>query len=188
MHCPRCGFEGEPVEGGCARCGYGRVKVPSGGLRNGNSLRNQSPFPVQPNGSFIANQSPSSAKTFTVRTLKRGDLLRRGRYRLLEQLTLPENQQDQGTAWFATDTQSPNLRVIIREIALPGEDVANKERIVRSIASRMAELAQHPGFPKMLDVFNEQGTYYIVLQHVEGESLASALRRQGGALPERIVA
>ncbi len=94
----------------------------------------------------------------------------------------------QGTAWFAADTQAPDRRIVIREVALPTEDAANKERIVRSIAARMVELAQHSGFPKVLDVFSEQGTYYIVLQHVEGESLASALRRQGGALPERIVA
>jgi ABC-type branched-subunit amino acid transport system substrate-binding protein len=188
MRCPRCGFEGEPVDGGCARCGYGRAKVSSGGLKNGNSAVNRSPLPAQLGGSYIANQSPLPVKTYMARTLKRGDVLNRGRYRLLEHLTLPENQQDQGTAWFATDTQLPDRRVVIREVALPGEDAANKERIIRSIASRMAELAQHPGFPKVLDVFSEQGTYYIVLQHVEGETLASALRRQGGALPERIVA
>src|SRR5260370_17347198 len=56
------------------------------------------------------------------------------------------------------------------------------------IASRMAELGQHSGFPNYIEVFNERDAYYIVLQQPEGESLASVLRRQGGALPERVVA
>src|SRR5947207_1036493 len=94
MRCPRCGFEGEPVNGRCARCGYGQSRVSSGGLRNGSRAVNQSPVLAQMSGSYAPNQP----NVLMVRTLKRGDVLRRGRYRLLEQLMLPANQQDQGTA------------------------------------------------------------------------------------------
>ena len=188
IRCPRCGFEGEPIDGGCARCGYGRVKVAGDVFKNESYTASRSTLPAQTRGSYAMRPSIAFDRTLIAHTLRRGEVLRRGRYRLVEQLALPENQQWQGTAWLASDTQSPDRRVVIREVALPEGDDTSKERMVRSIAAQLVELGQHPGFPKVLDVFSEQGAYYIVLQHVEGESLAAALRRQGGALPERLVA
>src|SRR5579864_268253 len=32
MRCPRCGFDGELMSGGCARCGYGRISEFSGSV------------------------------------------------------------------------------------------------------------------------------------------------------------
>jgi len=170
MRCPRCGFDGESVGGGCARCGYGYMSMSSGPL------------------SLAVQRSSSTSMPLTLQSLMRGDVLRQGRYRLIEQLSLPENQQGQGAAWLASDAQSSTRRVVIREVAMPEGSAADKERVVRMIASRMAELGQHPGFPNYIEVFNERDAYYIVLQQPEGESLASVLRRQGGALPERVVA
>ncbi len=170
MRCPRCGFDGEFVGGGCTRCGYGRINTSSGPLR------------------LAVQRSSSTPMPLTLHTLMRGDVLRQGRYRLIEQLTLPENQQRQGAAWLASDAQSSLRRVVIREVPVPAGSPIDKERVVRSIASRLAELGQNPGLPNVIEVFNERDTYYIVLQQPEGESLASLLRRQGGALPEYIVA
>ncbi len=169
MRCPRCNFVGDLVDGVCARCGYRRVSV------SGDSFS-------------FGSQYTLSSRPLTLVRVKRGDVLRQGRYRLIEQLTLPENQQGQGTAWLATDSQSPTGRVIIREVALPEESPENKNQAVRSIALHLSELAQHPGFPRVIDVFSEQDDYFIVLQHIEGDSLATVLKRQGGALPEPIVA
>lgn len=156
--------------GGCARCGYGFVNMSSGPVR------------------LAVQRSSSISMPLTLHALMRGDVLRQGRYRLIEQLSLPENQQEQGAAWLASDAQSSTRRVVIREVTLPGGSPADRERVVGLIASRMAELGQHPGFPNLIEVFNERDACYIVLQQPEGESLASVLRRQGGALPERIVA
>ena len=170
MRCPRCGFDGESVGGGCARCGYRSMNTSSGSL----------PLAVQ--------RSSSISMPLTLHALMRGDVLRQGRYRLIEQLSLPENQQEQGAAWLASDAQSSTRRVVIREVRLPEGLSADKEQAVRLIASRMAELGQHPGFPNIIEVFDERDARYIVLQQPEGENLASVLRRQGGALPERLVA
>ncbi len=172
MVCPRCGFNGEPVQGGCIRCGYGRQSGNSGTYRLANAM------------------SSGSSKPLIMQTVMRGDVIHQGRYRLTEQLILPDNQQDQGTAWLATDLQTNNRRVVIRSIAFPERATTqtNKAQLVRSIAERLAEVGQHLGFPALLDVFDEQGTYYIVLEHIEGESLATLLKRQGGALPERTIA
>ena len=73
-------------------------------------------------------------------------------------------------------------------VALPEVFPANREQTVRSLALRLMELSQHPGFPKVVDVFSEQDDYFIVMGHIEGESLDALLKRQGGALPERMVA
>jgi ABC-type branched-subunit amino acid transport system substrate-binding protein/serine/threonine protein kinase len=180
MRCPRCSFEGDLVDGACAGCGYRRLNI------SGDSFSVDS---VSRRYSLSSTPAASSAsRPLTVQRVKRGDVLRQGRYHLIEQLTLPENQQGQGTAWLATDSQLPQGRVVIREVILPGEIPETKKQMVRSIALRLSELAQHPGFPRVLDVFSEQDDYFIVFQRIEGESLATLLRRQGGALPERTVA
>lgn len=115
-------------------------------------------------------------------------MLNQGRYRLVDRLLLPDNQQTQGTAWLAVDTTASQKQVVIREVVLPEEDDEQKKQIVRQIVSRLSEGVQHAGFPRVLNTFHEFGSYFLVLQHIEGESLASLLRRQGGALPERTVA
>ncbi|HEU5382742.1 MAG TPA: hypothetical protein VFV38_45630 [Ktedonobacteraceae bacterium] len=130
----------------------------------------------------------TSSRPLSLYTAKSGDLLHQGRYRLVDQLLLPDNQQGQGAAWLAVDTTAGVAQVVLREVVLPAGDPTNKAQAVRTLAMHLSEACQHPGFPKVLDVFNEQASYFIVLQHIEGESLASLLRRQGGALPERTVA
>src|SRR5260221_3947664 len=175
MRCPRCNFEGEPINGACAQCGYRRVNV------SGDSFGFES-------RSSVPSRPVTTSRSLTAQTIKRGDVLCQGRYRLIEQLVLPENQQGQGTAWLASDAQMPSGRVIIRQVAPLDGDAAHKTQVVRSIGLRLSELAQHPGFPKVLDIFREHNDYFIVLQHGDGETLATVLNRQGGALPERIVA
>jgi len=128
------------------------------------------------------------SRPISLYTAKSGDTLNQGRYRLVDQLILPDNQQGQGAAWLAVDTAAGQTQVVIREVVVQTGDLTNKKQIARSVAMRLSEVAQHSGFPKVLDVFNELDNYFIVLQHIEGESLASLLRRQGGALPERTVA
>ena len=174
MRCPRCNFAGGSVDGGCARCGYRFMKVSAVTFSKGNQ---HSPVLLS-----------SSPQPLVAEILNRGDVLRQGRYRLIEQIPLPDNQQGQGTAWLASDVQTPHERVIVRQVAPLEGDASHKTQVVRSIALRLTDLAQHPGFPKVLDVFSEHDDYFIVLQQSEGETLATVLKRQGGALPESIVA
>ncbi len=177
MRCPRCGFDGELVQGECARCGFGRTSFDIPYTRSQTSSKNNQQYGL-----------PSTP--VAIRTLMRGDALRKGRYRLVEHVLLPENQRNQGVAWLANDSQSSSRRVLIREVALPADIVtdAEKEQVIRSISLNMTELAQRSGFPRVIDVFNERGAFYIVFEHPEGETLATLLTRQGGALPERTVA
>src|SRR5215471_5595465 len=143
MRCPRCNFEGDLVDGACARCGYRRLNISGDSFSVGSVSRRYT--------HSSTSAAPTASRPLTLQRVKRGDVLRQGRYRLIEQLTLPENQRGQGTAWLATDSQLPHGRVVIREVILPGEIPENKKQMVRSIALRLSELAQHPGFPKVLD-------------------------------------
>lgn len=138
--------------------------------------------------SIPLNSLGISSRPLSLSASQGRESLNQGRYRLVDQIVLPDNQQGQGAAWLAIDTSSSQTQVIVREVLVPLEENDRKKQIVRQIALRLSEGTQHSGFPKVMDVFNEADNYFIVLQHIEGESLASLLRRQGGALPERTVA
>ncbi|MDQ2714836.1 MAG: hypothetical protein M3Z08_08020 [Chloroflexota bacterium] len=108
----------------------------------------------------------------------------------MSQVSLPEIQQKQGTVWSAIDLKDSHRRVVIRELPVPREMLrgAAAERAVHTAAQRLRELGQHPGFPRVLDFFAHGGSFFLVLLYPEGESLASLLNRQRGALPEQVVA
>jgi len=209
MRCPRCSFEGALADGACAKCGYRRVSgtdslrtggaepgiripsmplhAPSGTLRSPSVPLHSLSGPLRPPNTTRRSLT-SASRPLSLAVARRGDTLNQGRYRLVDQLLLPENQQGQGSAWLAIDSTSSQTPVVLREVLVSPEELDNKKQVVRQVALRLSEVTQHSGFPRVLDVFNELDTYFLVLQHIEGESLASLLRRQGGALPERTVA
>lgn len=171
MRCPYCLFEGNLVYGKCARCGYDM----------GESAR--------PASTLADPHFTSSSNLSTPYTVMRGDTLSQGRYRILNQLILPEYQQRHGRAWSAIDTQASRRQVVIREIAIPQMARASAANHVASaVAQRLQALGQYEGFPQVLDLFSDKMGYFMVLLYPEGETLASLLNLQGGALPESIVA
>lgn len=173
--CPRCQFAGALVDGGCARCGYGR--------RLGISSKSLS-------GSVVTQQKTvtSSRLEAGVPSLLRVDMLRQGRYRLVEQVNLPRNQRQQGKAWLATDARQGGSLVVISEILIPAfESPEQEQQFLRGVAMRVTQLGQHEGFPRVFDMFGERGAYYVVLEYIEGKSLKQLFSEQG-VLPERAVA
>jgi serine/threonine protein kinase len=91
-------------------------------------------------------------------------------------------------------SQAETLEAVDRE---SGRHVAVKRFLVRGakdwkdveLAEREARvLAQltHPRLPRYLDAFEEDGALVLVMEKVEGESLA-ALRKRGGTLDRREV-
>ncbi len=169
MRCPRCLFEGNPVNGRCLNCGHTILQAPY----------------------LTATRSTSSPELPKLYPLRRGDMLFQGRYRILNSITLPEPQHRQGAAWLAVETQSSHRRVVIREIIVPQAmaKAAPADRIATSVVQRLQHVGQqHPGFPKVIELFGERKSYFMVQLYPEGESLASLLNQQGGALPEPVVA
>src|SRR6266699_385439 len=122
--------------------------------------------------------------------LMRGDTLSQGRYRILNQIALPEPQQRQGAAWTAIDMQASRVRVVIREVVVPQAmaRVFSVSHVVSAAVQRVRTLERYEGFPQVIDLFSEEGANFMVLLYPEGESLAALLNRQSGALPEPVVA
>jgi serine/threonine protein kinase len=172
MLCPRCQFEGNPVYGKCTRCGSVMAQGLSGSSRVA-----------------TVSSSPSS-QLFNPYTLMRGDTLSQERYRLLKQITLPEPQKRQATAWAAIDLAASQRPVIIRQFVVPQSmpGAASAEQVASDIAQRFHALGQHEGFPKVIDFFGNPTGYFIVMLPLEGESLATLLNLQRGALSEQVVA
>jgi serine/threonine protein kinase len=172
MRCPRCLFEGNPINGKCASCGYVMAQRPSSSFRT------------------AATSSPPSSQLLDPYTLMQGDILSQGRYRILNHIALPESQQRQATAWAAVDLGASQRHVVIRQFVVPQTllGAASAEQVASETAQRLHELGQHEGFPQVLDFFSNPRAYFIVMLPLEGESLATLLTLQRGALPEHVVA
>lgn len=175
MRCPRCGFQGALLKGGCALCGYGRENASSSAMPAIHGHR----FAENRPGSSISRPLSLVPMPFT-----RGDLLHQGRYQLLESMHLPPNQSGQGMAWLAIETQSLRRMVVMREVRFSDGTSTIADEMIYTMALRLSELGRHPGFPVALDAFQERGSYFLVLQYIEGASLAQIMK-QGGVLSEQ---
>ncbi len=178
MRCQRCGFIGEPQHGACPHCGNAHPTVLS------NTLTLQ---PLQNETSRNSSSNQNARTSSADYTLQSGTGLHKGRYRLLEEVALPANQQGKGRAWIAFDVRASRQRVLIREMLFDTHHTENPQEFVARVAQNLAALAQqHPGFPAVIETFSVQDAYYIVLHFPVGESLATLMKRQ--ALPEREIA
>jgi serine/threonine protein kinase len=132
----------------------------------------------------------SPSQSFNPYILSRGDTLSEGRYRLLNEITLPESQQSQGRAWTAIDLHASQRHVMLREIVVPQAMTRSStpEHIATETAQRLQDLGQYEGFPKVVDFFSNRRAYFIVMLYPEGETLATLIRLHNGALPEQMVA
>jgi serine/threonine-protein kinase len=89
------------------------------------------------------------------------------------------------TVELAEDTQL-RRKVAVKRLAasLVGDDVL-QERFYRE--ARMAAALSHPNLVAVYDVGEENGLPYIVMEYVEGETLAELMVRAGPIPPERAV-
>ncbi|MGC9358253.1 MAG: serine/threonine-protein kinase, partial [Anaerolineae bacterium] len=106
------------------------------------------------------------------------------RYRIVSLL----GQGGMGAVYRAWDTRL-NIPMALKEmIPQPGLDaqtLAELREQFRQEATILARL-QHPNLVNVTDFFEEEGNAYLVMNFVEGESLAQRIAREG-ALPEERV-
>ncbi|WUJ83729.1 protein kinase [Streptomyces sp. NBC_00377] len=103
-----------------------------------------------------------------------------GRYLLLEQL----GRGGMGTVWRARD-QVLNREVAVKELTvsgLPREELAVLHARMEQEA-RAAARVKHPGIVTVFDVLEEDGRPWIVMELVDGQSLADVLATEGTLLP-----
>ena len=113
-------------------------------------------------------------------TLTTGQVLQ-NRYRIVSML----GQGGMGAVYRAWDTRlsiSAALKEMVPQPGLDAQMLAGLRQQFQQEAQILARLS-HPHLVRVGDFFEEGGNVYLVMDYVEGESLASLIGRQG-ALPE----
>ena len=91
-----------------------------------------------------------------------------------------------GKVYLAHDTRLADKPCAVKELlpdphATPEEQVQAAEQFRRE-AAILAHLS-HPNLPNVYDYFEEGGQFYLVMDYIEGETLAERLRRSPQGLP-----
>jgi serine/threonine protein kinase len=89
------------------------------------------------------------------------------------------------TVELARDTELDRLVAVKRLFAWLVSDEIFRERFLRE--ARMAAALSHPNLVAVFDVGEEDGLPYIVMEYVEGETLADLMRRSGRVDPGQAV-
>lgn len=103
-----------------------------------------------------------------------------GRYLLVEQL----GRGGMGTVWRAQD-QVLSREVAVKELTvsgLPHEELAVLHARMEQEA-RAAARVKHPGVVTVFDVLEEDGRPWIVMELIDGQSLADVIATEGTLLP-----
>jgi serine/threonine protein kinase len=89
-----------------------------------------------------------------------------------------------GTVWLARDNRL-GRDVAVKQIgALPGESANETRRAMRE--ARSAAALNHPNAVAVYDVVDHEGAPWLVMEYVEGETLADVVAREGALDPRRV--
>lgn len=157
--CPTCGTANRPTARFCRGCGGSLgLPCPRCGARN------------RPTAQFCQQCG----------LRLRAPLLQK-RYQVLRPLA----QGGMGAVYQAEDTQLFKRRCVVKEMLthhLSPAEKAEAERNFRREAALLASL-RHPSIPQIYEYFVEGNRYYLVMEYVEGDSLAERMARSA-PLPE----
>ncbi len=104
--------------------------------------------------------------------------LLRQKYRIVAQL----GQGGMGTVYQAEDTHLNNRLVALKEMSQDNLDPienADAKRAFKDEADMLARLS-HPNIPKIYECFFESGKWYLVMEYIDGETLANQLEKSVG--------
>lgn len=116
--------------------------------------------------------------------LKQGDVLQ-GRYRVVSVL----GQGGMGAVYRARDIRL-NVYVALKEmVPQPGLDSQklNQLRLQFQREAHILARLNHPHLVRVIDFFAEGGNTYLVMDFVEGESLAERVKRKGALSEEEVL-
>jgi serine/threonine protein kinase len=103
-----------------------------------------------------------------------------GRYQVLRAI----GRGGMGTVWLCRD-EVLGREVAVKQIgALPGESATETKRAMRE--ARSAASVNHPNAVAVYDVVDHDGRPWLVMEYVEGETLADEIRRDGQLSPQRV--
>jgi len=99
-----------------------------------------------------------------------------------------------GNVYLARDQRAFDRLVVVKQmleyydVADAGERAAAQERFEEE--GRTLASLRHPGIPEIYTFFSEHGRYYIVMEHIQGETLKTFVTHQNGlgsVIPRRLL-
>lgn len=127
----------------------------------------------QPSTPVPASLSPSQASERFV-----PGVVFAGRYRMVAKL----GQGGMGEVWHADDLVL-GTPVAIKLLNSTSDD--QRERLLREV--RLARQITHPGVCRVYDVGEADGIVFYSMEFIDGEDLATLVRRAGRLMPQRVV-
>jgi serine/threonine-protein kinase len=183
--CPQCGADNPARSRFCNKCGAPlaqKLRCPQCGW-------------VNPSGSRFCNDcgatlaptrpqpQPPSAPLFPPTATGTGTLplqsVLSGRYVILRRV----GKGGMGAVYQAADTRILGKTWAIKEMSDAAiTNPLEKQQALAAFRQEALMLARldHPNLPKVTDHFTEEGKQYLVMDFVEGETLAERLEREGG--------
>ncbi len=145
----------------CAKCNYSN--------RDGSRFCNSCGAPLV---EFLAQQAPPSPLI--------GQVLQ-GRYHILE----PIGHGGMGAIYLAEHTVLRG-QVAVKEMVDTFADATERAQAIAQFQSeaRLLYTLKHPNLPRVFEYFEDGGCHYLVMDYIEGETLAKILERTPEALPE----
>jgi serine/threonine protein kinase len=117
-----------------------------------------------------------------------GALLKGGRYRLIKKQEEQRWTNDiYENHWAAQDLFQNSAPVIISELGLPGMKAATRQTHLRTGMRELFSIGTHAHTSTLNNVFREGGRDFFVFEAVDGETLASLMKRNRQTLPEQDV-
>jgi serine/threonine protein kinase len=107
--------------------------------------------------------------------LRSGHILRGGAYRILE----PMGRGGMGALYLAADQGAFDRRCVVKELLdyydpTDADEARQAQERFETEARLLASLS-HPGIPRIYSYFSEAGRHYIVMEHIDGETLERAV-------------
>ena len=103
-----------------------------------------------------------------------------GRYQVLRAI----GRGGMGTVWLCRD-EILGREVAVKQIgALPGDSASETKRAMRE--ARSAAALNHPNAVAVYDVVDHESRPWLVMEYVEGETLADEILREGMLSPQRV--
>jgi ABC-type branched-subunit amino acid transport system substrate-binding protein len=116
-----------------------------------------------------------------------GMLLKGGRYRLIQPFSVSSGAapgEGEPPLLVANDTEAPNSRVLVQELALGALSPESAEYARQAVTQRLVALAHVSGLARLVDSFSEQGRHFLVFELPTGDLLSDRIARAHGRLAE----
>lgn len=160
MNCPRCEFENSPIALFCSTCGLKLSELPSHQAL-----------------SFALEGKPASGKK--KKGIEGPGFIFFGRYEIKEELATG----GMGKLFLARDIKM-NCPVVIKEMIQTGISDKKMEYLQKRFMeeARILFRLKHHSLPRVVDYFNVDNLYYIIMEYVEGEDLSKKMEKAAGSL------